>query len=276
MKEFYLFSIALLLSALTVSAQTYKWNEIAVDGRNTGCVSPSVDNTDATVGRFEKGKYIAPSGKVYKKCSATYKAAKTVLKAQPTMAPVKKVIASSKEGMQSAYPESRLSNWFIDNIMAGVEKASGKKVHFGVGNFGGIRCDMPKGEVILDDLLSMFPFTNQIVYEELYGRDIRALLDTMAAKNRFHVIGGVTVHVKDRKLVSVMIDGEPLDDNRIYGVATISFLLHGGDGLQMAHNAMNLKSYDIDIIDIMLEEVNRATAAGETVDYETDNRVVIE
>ncbi|MGN1210565.1 MAG: 5'-nucleotidase C-terminal domain-containing protein [Candidatus Cryptobacteroides sp.] len=276
MKEFYLFSIALLLSALTVSAQTYSWNEITVNGRITGCVSPSVENYAGTIGRFEGGKFITPSGKVYKKCSATYKAAKTVLNAQPTMAPVKKVIAVSMEGMHVKYPESKLSNWFIDNIMAGVEKAAGKKVHFGVGNFGGIRCDMPKGEVILDDLLSMFPFKNQIVYEELYGRDIRALLETMAAQKRFQVIGGVKVRVKDSKLVGVMIDGEPLDDDKIYGVATISFLLHGGDGLQMAHNAMNLKSYDIDIIDIMLEEVNRAAAAGETLDYELDNRVVIE
>jgi 2',3'-cyclic-nucleotide 2'-phosphodiesterase (5'-nucleotidase family) len=44
--------------------------------------------------------------------------------------------------------------------MAKVERLAGKKVHVGVGNFGGIRIDMPKGDIILDDMLSMFPFKN--------------------------------------------------------------------------------------------------------------------
>ena len=60
--------------------------------------------------------------------------------------------------MEAYFPESALSNWFVDILMAKVEKLSGKKVDIGIANFGGIRVDMPQGDIILDDMLSMFPF----------------------------------------------------------------------------------------------------------------------
>lgn len=274
MKKEIVLSLFLAMAAFSLSAQTYSWNGIAVDGRNTACVSPTLDNLSGKIGRFENGKYIAPSGKVYSRRSSVYKTAKTVLEAQPSLAHVKKVIGYSKNGMVNAYPVSSLSNWFIDNIMEAVEARSGKKVHFGVGNFGGIRCDLPKGEIILDDMLSMFPFKNQIVYEELYGRDIRAVLSQMAC-NGFQVIGGVKVVARDGILESVIIDGAPLDDDKKYGVATISFLLYGGDDLFLANNAENLVKYDVDIIDIFLDVLKKASDAGQSVDYQSDDRVVI-
>ena len=72
------------------------------------------------------------------------------------------------------------------------------------------------------------------------------------------------------------LDGEPLDDARWYGVATISFLLEGGDGLYLANNSRNMKIYDIDIIDIILDKVKSLSSEGKPIEYHTDGRVVIE
>ena len=77
------------------------------------------------------------------------------------------------------------------------------------------------------------------------------------------------------KLVSVELAGAPLDDERWYSVATISFLLDGGDNLYMARNSRNLVSYDVDIIDIMLDKVKSLTEAGQPIEYHTDDRIVV-
>ena len=269
------FIIIAVLFAGTLSAQEYDWKPVPMDASRTGCISPSKDNVREALGYFKGGKYIAPNGSVYKRNSAVAKTARVVLDAQPEMARVKDVIGHSKEAMVVSYPESALSNWFIDLLMAKVEKLAGKKVDIGIGNFGGIRIDMPEGDIILDDMLSMFPFKNQLVYVEHNGKQIRSILEEMAA-GRFQVLGGVRVVAEDGKLVSAEIGGEPLDDDKTYGMATISFLMTGGDGLSLADNAISMTIFeDMDIIDAVLEYVYAETAAGRDIEYKTDGRVVV-
>jgi 2',3'-cyclic-nucleotide 2'-phosphodiesterase (5'-nucleotidase family) len=134
---------------------------------------------------------------------------------------------------------------------------------------------MPQGDIILDDMLSMFPFKNQLVYVEHTGKQIRNILEQMA-EGRFQVLGGVRVVAENGKLVSAEIGGEPLQDDKVYGLATISFLLSGGDGLTLEQNALSITVFDnVDIIDAVLEYVNAETAAGRPITYETDGRVVV-
>ena len=269
-----LFSIALTCLCMGLCAQEYKWSAGRMDGSRTGCVAPSKDNVPEALGTFKGSSYIAPNGKKFDRNTTTAKVAKVVIDAQPKMARVKDVIAYSPESMSLAYPESPLSNWFIDFFMSEMEKISGKKVHVGIANFGGIRVDMPKGDVILDDLLSMFPFKNSAVYIEHKGIVIRNILEKMAA-TRFQVLGGVRVVAENGKLVSVEIDGQPLDDEKVYGLVTNSFLLHGGDGLNLADDAVFMEIYDKDIIDVVLGNVKSETATGRPLTGKTDGRIVI-
>ena len=265
----------LLAMAFAASAQEYEWKAAELDGSLTGVVSPSKDNVAESTGHFEGKNYVSPNGKTFKKNSIVGKTAKVVIDAQPAMARVKDVIGYSTEAMSASYPESALSNWFVDIVMAKVEALAGKKVHMGVTNFGGIRVDMPKGDIILDDMLSMFPFKNQLVYVEHTGKELRAILEDMA-EHRFQVLGGVRVVADQGKLVSAEIDGEPIDDSKIYGVATISFLLEGGDGLTLKKNAVSVTSFpEVDIIDAVLEYVYAETAAGRPIQYQKDGRVVV-
>lgn len=274
-KHFYLSLILLLCVNAIGFGQEYEWRAVPMDGSRTGCVSPSKDNVAEAVGTFKGRKYVAPDGTVFKARSAAAKTARIVLDAQPEMARVKDVIGYSTEAMSAQYPESALSNWFIDILMKKTEALAGKKVHIGITNFGGIRIDMPQGDIILDDMLSMFPFKNYLAYVEHTGKQIREILETMAA-GRFQVLGGVRVVAEDGKLVSVEIDGEPLDDEKTYGLATISFLLGGGDGLALEQDAVSVTVFeDVAIIDAVLEHVNAETAAGRPIEYKTDGRVVV-
>lgn len=267
--------VAVALAALQAQAQEYRWKHSLMDGSRTGCEAPAKDNVDEALGTFKGGRYIAPNGKTYRKNSIVGRTARIVKDAQPAMARVKDVIGYSTNAMDVSYPESALSDWFVDIIMAKTEKLAGKKVDIGVVNFGGIRIDMPQGDIILDDMLSMFPFKNQLVYVEHTGKQIRTILEKMAA-DRFQVLGGVRVVAEGGKLLSAEIGGEPIDDEKVYGLATITFLLEGGDGLTLAENALSVTAFeDEDIIDAVLEFVYAETAAGRPIEYQTDGRVVI-
>ena len=271
-------AMAVIIVSVSAAAQdefALSWTRKPVDGRMTGVVSAGPDNVAEAMGYIDRGRYHSPSGKVYGRKSSVTRAATLMIGAQESMREVKQVIAFSSEEMVKDGPESALSNWFIDALMESVSEISGRKVDIGFTNFGGIRVDMPKGDVLLDDILSMFPFRNNLCYLELRGRDVRAILEQMASSG-WQVIGGVRcVSSRDGRLLSAEVDGEPLDDERVYGVATVSFLLDGGDGYSIAKNALRLDIFPQVIIDAMLPYVQSLTAAGKNIEYSRDGRVVI-
>lgn len=259
----------------TAAGYDFKWSRDAVDGRRTGVKFAEAGNVESAMGRVRCGRYVSPSGRVFRRGTATRKVAKIMIQAQDSMADVKTVIGYSPRTMTVHPPESALSDWLVDELMAFCQEKTGKKVDVGFINFGGIRVDMPEGNVLKDDILSMFPFRNNVCYLELYGRDIRVILQQMAAE-RWQVIGGVRcVSNRRSELLSAEIGGEPLDDDRIYGVMTISFLLNGGDGYSIAKNAVSVKILDEYVMDVMLPYVKSLTAAGKQIEYSEDGRVKI-
>lgn len=271
-------AMAVMIVSVSAAAQdefALSWTRKPVDGHMTGVVSAGPDNVAEAMGYIERGRYHSPSGRVYGRKSSVTRAATLMIGAQESMREVKQVIAFSSEEMVKDGPESALSNWFIDALMESVSEISGRKVDIGFTNFGGIRVDMPKGDVLLDDILSMFPFRNNLCYLELRGRDVRAILEQMASSG-WQVIGGVRcVSSRDGRLLSAEVDGEPLDDDKTYGVATVSFLLDGGDGYSIAKNALRLDIFPQVIIDAILPYVKSLTAAGRNIEYSRDGRVVI-
>lgn len=259
--------------AFSAGAQTMTWSRTLMDGSRTGVTAAEADNVEQALGKMKGRKYIAPNGRVFRR-GCTPKVAKIMLSVQPVMADVKRSVAYCPEGMVREYPESGLSNMIVDDMMRYVERHYGKKVDFGLTNFGGIRVDMPKGNVLVDDVLSMLPFRNKLCYLTIKGKDIRALLEQLAA-TRWQVVGGARCVVEDGKLVSAEIGGEPLDDDKVYGVVTSSFLLAGGDGIFVAKNALSLDEYDDLPSDVMMEHLVELTAKGLPVEYPTDGRIVI-
>ena len=249
-----LFGLILILCSVSLAAQEYSWESEDMDGSRTAAL--------------EKGEI------KLKKNSAAAKTIALVEAAQPAMARVKEVIGHSTEALSKSYPQSKLSNWTVDTIMEKVASLSGKKVDVGFANFGGIRVDMPQGDILLDDILSMFPFKNNLVYIEHKGSTLRGIFEWMAS-TRVQPIGGVEMVVQDGKLESLLIGGEPLDDDKVYVVSTNSFLLNGGDGFFLAKDAVDMKIYDELVLDAMLESIRKFTAQGLPFEYKLDSRVII-
>ena len=260
--------VIFLLCILSLSghAQTYEWSSAEMNGSRTGCTSISHDNLSVTLGHFfENGDFMTPDGRIHAAGSSVAEVARVVMDAQPAMERVKTVIAFSEEEMVAEkLKETPLSNWFVGIIMGKVSSLSGKKIDIGICNFGGIRANMPEGDVILDDILSMFPFKNNIIYLEHKGSELRKIFEKMAATH-FQAVAGVEIVAENGRLTKVLVGGEPLDDERIYSVATISFLLHGGDSLTLADNALSIVDYDVQIVTAVVEYIESLKAEGKNI-----------
>lgn len=269
--------IGVIVSVLSVSAnaQEYSWSSGSIDGSRTGCSHSKQDDASKSIGVMHRGNYISPNGNHFDSSSTTAKVASLVLDAHPKIAYVKEIIAFAPEAMKLSYPESTLSNWYVDLVMDKVAALSGKKIDFGLCNVGGIRAEIPKGDVILDDILSMFPFDNTLYYLEMYGKDIRTLFDEMAERQLIEAVGGVKVLVDGTTISSIEIGGQPLDDDKLYSVASISYLYGGGDNIKLESYAVNPQEFNVLIKDAVLERVKQITAEGKKLKYKTDGRVII-
>ncbi len=98
-------------------------------------------------------------------------------------------------------------------------------------NKGGIRCDMPKGDITKGLVMMMMPFDNRVYILEIKGSDLLEAFDVMATRYGDGVSRGVEIAFdpETSKCISATINGEPIDPERTYRIATIDYLAHGGD-----------------------------------------------
>lgn len=266
-------TFASIFLASSCSTQV-EWKKYVVDGHRTNVTSPNSDNIKEALGTIDDEYYTTPNGRKYSSGTATYLTAEAMIEAQSVIAPLKKVIAHSSMEMIKDGANCELCQWVVDNVAMGVESMMGKKVDVALFNTGGIRVDMPKGDVILEDLLSMFPFDNYLCYLELKGSDLLALFESMAHKPQ--PFSGAKMVVKDGKLKSLTVGGETVNHSKVYRLATIDFLLDGGDGVFAARNAQKLIISKIKVVDLMLERVKDYAQRGESIAYHIDDRLVFE
>ena len=152
------------------------------------------------------------------------------------------VVGRSAKYMTTERPESLLPNLLAD-IMVWAAKDYNETVDLGIYNMGGVRADLPKGEITYGDVLDIAPFENKIAYTTLSGTDLLELFAQIAAVGGEGVSHSVRLVISDtNELISAAVDGQPIDPNRDYRIATIDYLLGGTDKMEAFKKGRNINS----------------------------------
>lgn len=135
-------------------------------------------------------------------------------------------------------------------------------------NPGGLRIDLPQGEVNVGHIYELLPFGNTIVTGEMTGEQIVSILEQSFTFDKGMIQhSGLKVEYdvdqpKYERVVSVSLpDGTPLKMDQTYTVATNNFLAEGGDGFATFSEVEFTESY-IKVRDALidylrqLEEIN--------------------
>lgn len=97
----------------------------------------------------------------------------------------------------------------------------------------GLRADIAAGDVLLRDIFEVDPFENTLMKMTFTGVELRLLLEEMCAVEPLES-SGLELRYDSRKpkgarIIEVKVGGAPIDDARVYSVATNNFLAGGGD-----------------------------------------------
>ena len=198
-----------------------------------------------------------------------------IAKYDSSMAALQEIICYSNDIYVKEKPESGLSNFMADAVRVFAEQKTGEKVDMGLTNFGGIRTDMPKGAVRVYDIYAISPFNNYVTVLDVKGTALRKIFNRMATKGSVQPISGVTLKIDDNTLTECKIAGKPLENNRTYKVATIDFLVTGGDGMDFGDGIVARNDTGVTLREALIEILKQKMAAGEELDLHKDGRVVV-
>ncbi len=145
---------------------------------------------------------------------------------------------------------SRTRETNLGNLIADAFRFT-TKADIAIVNGGSIRANatFTAGSISKRDVVSMLPFENPIVKIEATGAQIKAALENgisqiveASESGRFPQVSGLAFEYDARKpagsrVVSVTINGQPLDEKKTYTMASSVFLIEGGDGYTMFKSA---------------------------------------
>ncbi|WP_313082293.1 bifunctional UDP-sugar hydrolase/5'-nucleotidase UshA [Atlantibacter sp.] len=111
---------------------------------------------------------------------------------------------------------------------------------FAVMSGGGIRDSIEAGDITYKDVLKVQPFGNTLVYIDMPGKAVVDYLTAVAQKKpdsgAYPQFANVSFSASGGTLSDLKIKGEPVDPNKTYRMATLSFNATGGDGYPQIDN----------------------------------------
>lgn len=140
--------------------------------------------------------------------------------------------------------ETALGNLVAD-AMAWYGKSIG--VDFAIQNGGGIRADLPEGKITKRLIYEVLPFDNTVVILKLTGRQISDLIKYVATiepgNGAFPQVSGslrMSLSTENKSIAAATIGQQVIDPDRLYTVATNSYLAAGGDGYTILKRGVDL------------------------------------
>ncbi|HEY5928440.1 MAG TPA: 5'-nucleotidase C-terminal domain-containing protein [Kofleriaceae bacterium] len=147
--------------------------------------------------------------------------------------------------------ESAEGNWFTDLMLAARPEA-----HVALTNGGGLRADIPAGELTYGGLYQAMPFDNRFAVIDLKGKHIRRLVtQNLQRAGAIYSWGGLAVKARCKAgalAAEIKIGGKPLSDEASYKLVTSDFLASGGDASVIGR--LKLPDGSIKMTDVIIRD----------------------
>jgi 2',3'-cyclic-nucleotide 2'-phosphodiesterase (5'-nucleotidase family) len=183
-------------------------------------------------------------------------------------------VGEAAQTLVKGFPQSLLGNFTADAIQELAAERWGK-VDCAVMNVGGMRSTLNAGTITTGNLYEIYSFDNRLVLLELPGKAVKEFFNFIAQRGGQGLSHSVEVVVKDKAVVSLKINGEPLDENATYRVGTIDYLAEGNDGMVAFKQATKYLDSNETLRDVMIGYVKSLTVKNQKADAKMDNRITV-
>ncbi len=177
--------------------------------------------------------------------------------------------ASKRELTRSGFEECAVGNLITDAMREQFN------ADIAVHNSGGIRANVPQGDVTYRDVYKVDIFGNTAVTMTMTGKQIWEMLEvSVIGYHAIFQVSGLKMVYDLRKppkerVISVQIGGQPLDTNKVYKVVTNNFLAAGGGAYGIFKQGQDAEDSYMLIRDIMAAYIKKHTP----IDVKVEGRI---
>jgi 2',3'-cyclic-nucleotide 2'-phosphodiesterase (5'-nucleotidase family) len=156
------------------------------------------------------------------------------------------------------------------------------KTDLTIQNGGGIRINIPKGDLNLYKINEAFPFINYVISVEMTGRDVKEALEHGLEKypsgwnGGFPQVSGMkyvfdAAKPSGKRLMNVYVGDKEIEDDKTYTVATNDYLYQGGDGYDVIKDSKLIYNSGLLIKDVFKQYVEE----NKVIEPKVDGRIEI-
>lgn len=159
---------------------------------------------------------------------------------------LQEVIAHVPQNLGEAGKNVRKEETWLGDLIADAFRVEAQ-ADIGVVNAGNVRAALPQGDITRRDVMAIFPFGNILVKQQVTGAQLRMILEQAVAISSpnfggFLQVSGLVffynVHRPiGKRILKILVQGQPLLPEQFYTLATNDFLASGGEGYQILREA---------------------------------------
>lgn len=187
-----------------------------------------------------------------------------------------RVVGTSAISMDKGRPESLLSNLVADVLRESATQVLGKPADMGLVNMGGLRTSLAEGPITCENIYEILPFENSLCVLTLKGSVLKQLFENIALRYGEGVSGVQLDITADGALLRATVAGRPVDDEKLYTVATIDYLADGNDGMTALPQAERRECpAGATLRGLFMDYVERQAAAGKKLTSRMEGRIAV-
>lgn len=186
------------------------------------------------------------------------------------------VLVQNEVPLTREIPECTLGNLIADLLLerAQTEVPDSILPDMCLINIGGLRVDLPQGDITVNKVFELMPFENELDIIKLSPEKMQAMLDYLREKGG-QPLAGMQLTIKANGY-DCKIDGEPLDPTRSYYVVTSDYLADGGDKMYFFQEPEVRFKTGIKNRDAIMDYFRIIGLSGKPLTSKLDGRLVIE
>ncbi|GAB3690695.1 5'-nucleotidase [Spirosoma flavus] len=186
------------------------------------------------------------------------------------------VLAQSTGSIEKGLPDAPLNDILTDAMLKQATQRYGKPIDCSHLNYGGIRTNLPKGNITIGSVFEVMPFDNQLVVLTVTGDMLQKMLNHFVQGSGL-VVGGIRAKVHDKQVQSVTFtNGRTLQPNENYTVLMSDYVANGGDDAGFLKNPIKREDINYLVRDALIDYFKEQGKTGQPINPTSDGRISIE
>lgn len=186
------------------------------------------------------------------------------------------VLVQSPRRLTKGIPESELGNLMADMLHEMGSERFGKPIDVATTNNGGIRTDLPAGNVTLGHVFEVMPFDNELVVLTLPGETMQKAIEYIAQRKEPQSGLKLTIDKATNQLKEALINGQPIDLKKTYTLLTSDYMATSSDLAPIVKNNQGYQIINYLMRDAIADYLRRKGKQNQMIDPKKDGRTTVE